>query len=272
MFVAGVLLCAAVMLIFNTIRMAMYARRREIEVMKLVGATNWFIRIPFMLEGLVQGVFGALVGIGALVAFKPVFEGMLDREQIPLVSGFIVTDPEAVLIYVGMLVVGCFVGAVRRGGRGDPLPGRVIFRREGGAFPAGFRGPKRELRASVLEVPSYDGAQAPRRGTRLRAFLWGLCPHAPGRLRRRVSRGPKRASGLGFGRCGPMAALTVLGGGAPCGALPRGRCPRTPGGCAVGRAIADIHPLGASRSASPPLASLGLTRWRTDRRAGSGGS
>ena len=45
------LMFAAVLLIWNTIRTAMYARRREIEVMKLVGATDWFIRIPFMLEG-----------------------------------------------------------------------------------------------------------------------------------------------------------------------------------------------------------------------------
>ena len=45
------LLLAAVLLIWNTIRTAMYARRREIEVMKLVGATDWFIRVPFMLEG-----------------------------------------------------------------------------------------------------------------------------------------------------------------------------------------------------------------------------
>ncbi len=46
------------MLIVNSIRIAMFARRREIEVMKLVGATNWFIRIPFMAEGLVQGIVG----------------------------------------------------------------------------------------------------------------------------------------------------------------------------------------------------------------------
>ncbi|NBT20667.1 MAG: FtsX-like permease family protein, partial [Actinobacteria bacterium] len=49
-----VLLVVAVGLIWNTIRTAMFARRREIEVMKLVGATNWFIRVPFMLEGLLQ--------------------------------------------------------------------------------------------------------------------------------------------------------------------------------------------------------------------------
>ena len=60
--VAAVLLGAAGMLILNTIRMAMFARRREIEVMKLVGATNWFIRVPFMLEGLVQGLLGARGG------------------------------------------------------------------------------------------------------------------------------------------------------------------------------------------------------------------
>src|SRR4051812_25202657 len=58
--VAIVLLFAASLLIFNTIRMAIFARRREIEVMKLVGATNWFIRVPFMLEGLIQGLLGAI--------------------------------------------------------------------------------------------------------------------------------------------------------------------------------------------------------------------
>jgi len=61
-----VLLLAAILLIWNTIRTAMFARRREIEVMKLVGATDWFIRIPFMLEGLIQGFLGAVGACGAL--------------------------------------------------------------------------------------------------------------------------------------------------------------------------------------------------------------
>ena len=60
------LLFAAILLIWNTIRTAMFARRREIEVMKLVGATDWFIRIPFMLEGLVQGLIGGVVASGGL--------------------------------------------------------------------------------------------------------------------------------------------------------------------------------------------------------------
>jgi cell division transport system permease protein len=59
-------LVAAVLVIVNTVRMAIFARRREIEVMKLVGATNWFIRIPFVVEGIVQAMLGAVVAAGAM--------------------------------------------------------------------------------------------------------------------------------------------------------------------------------------------------------------
>lgn len=65
--VAVVLLLSASVLILNTIRMAIFARRREVSVMKLVGATNWFIRLPFMAEGLVQGVLGAAVAVLAVL-------------------------------------------------------------------------------------------------------------------------------------------------------------------------------------------------------------
>jgi cell division transport system permease protein len=57
---AVILLLSASVLIINTIRLAIFARRREVSVMKLVGATNWFIRVPFMFEGVAQGLFGAL--------------------------------------------------------------------------------------------------------------------------------------------------------------------------------------------------------------------
>jgi cell division transport system permease protein len=61
--VAVVLLLSASVLILNTIRMAIFARRREVSVMKLVGATNWFIRLPFMAEGLIQGLLGSAVAV-----------------------------------------------------------------------------------------------------------------------------------------------------------------------------------------------------------------
>jgi cell division transport system permease protein len=115
-FIAAFLLGAAVLLVLNTIRMAMFARRREIEVMKLVGATNWFIRVPFMLEGLVQGVLGAVIAVGALMIFKPFFEQWLpSSEDFPLVSGFVLTTSELVSIYVLLGITGCVVGAIGAG-------------------------------------------------------------------------------------------------------------------------------------------------------------
>ena len=68
----AILLVAATMLIANTIRLAIFSRRREIEVMKLVGATNWFIRGPFMIEGLLVGVGGAVLAIFFLLLGKEI--------------------------------------------------------------------------------------------------------------------------------------------------------------------------------------------------------
>ena len=67
-----VLVVASILLISNTIRLSIFSRRREIEVMKLVGATNWFVRGPFMLEGLICGVAGALLAIVFLVLGKTI--------------------------------------------------------------------------------------------------------------------------------------------------------------------------------------------------------
>jgi len=67
-----VLLVSSTLLIGNTIRLAIFSRRREIEVMKLVGATNWFIRGPFMLEGLITGLVGSLAAIVLLVLGKEI--------------------------------------------------------------------------------------------------------------------------------------------------------------------------------------------------------
>jgi cell division transport system permease protein len=61
---------ASILLIANTIRLSLYARRREVEVMKLVGATDWFIRWPFVIEGVVVGAVGALLAIGVLAITK----------------------------------------------------------------------------------------------------------------------------------------------------------------------------------------------------------
>jgi cell division transport system permease protein len=68
--VAGIMALAALLLVGNTIQVAAYSKRREVAVMKLVGASNWFIQAPFVLEAVVAGVIGALLGFVALFAGK----------------------------------------------------------------------------------------------------------------------------------------------------------------------------------------------------------
>src|SRR2546429_4091641 len=67
---AILLILASTLLIANTIRLSIFSRRREIEVMKLVGATNWFVRGPFMIEGLLCGLIGAIGAIVLLIVGK----------------------------------------------------------------------------------------------------------------------------------------------------------------------------------------------------------
>ena len=70
---AALLVLASIALIANTIRLSVFARRREVEVMKLVGATNWFIRWPFVIEGMVVGFFGGLLAVLLLAVLKTTF-------------------------------------------------------------------------------------------------------------------------------------------------------------------------------------------------------
>ncbi|MGW0432906.1 permease-like cell division protein FtsX [Micromonospora sp. NPDC003197] len=67
---ASVMAIAALLLVGNTIQVAAYSKRREVAVMKLVGASNWFIQAPFVLEAVVAGLFGSILGFGALVVAK----------------------------------------------------------------------------------------------------------------------------------------------------------------------------------------------------------
>ena len=110
---SGVLLFASILLIWNTIRTAMFARRREIEVMKLVGATNWFIRLPFMLEGLLQGLAGAALGsVTLLLGNANWTSGVRKFPTNAGLGGFVVTGGYPVRVVVFMVLLGAFVGAV----------------------------------------------------------------------------------------------------------------------------------------------------------------
>jgi cell division transport system permease protein len=107
-----ILLVASTIDIANTIRLSIFARRREVEVMKLVGATNWFVRGPFMLEGLMTGVLGALAAVFLLFLGRHL--------AIPAILGHIENDPDVkALPFVWtsaiLLSVGLAIGAVGSG-------------------------------------------------------------------------------------------------------------------------------------------------------------
>jgi cell division transport system permease protein len=107
-----ILLVASAGLIANTIRVAIYARREEIGIMKLVGATNWFIRIPFMLEGVFAALVGAAVS-GAVVLAAHAFLFPPIREFLPFLQGvFAFSGGEIAGVLLVLVAVGAGVGII----------------------------------------------------------------------------------------------------------------------------------------------------------------
>ena len=111
-----VLLAVAVILIWNTIRTAIFARRREIEVMKLVGATDWFIRVPFILEGLIQGLVGAMVScVGIWTLNSAWTSGVAGFKAGTGVSSLVVPDSYLNGVMIALLIIGATAGGVGSG-------------------------------------------------------------------------------------------------------------------------------------------------------------
>ena len=77
--IAVLLGIASLFLVGNTIRLSIYARRREVEVMRLVGATSWFVRWPFVIEGMVVGILGAMIAVGILFVGKLIIAPLTDQ-------------------------------------------------------------------------------------------------------------------------------------------------------------------------------------------------
>jgi cell division transport system permease protein len=108
--VAIIMLVAAAGLIGNTVRMAVFARRKEIAIMKLVGATNWFIRIPFLIEGVVEGFLGAVMAVLGIFAMKVLFIDPL-RGQVSFVPTWVGTG-EILSTIPWILGAGILIAAV----------------------------------------------------------------------------------------------------------------------------------------------------------------
>jgi cell division transport system permease protein len=111
--VSFVMLVSAAILIANTVRMGLFARRKEIGIMKLVGATNWRIRIPFLVEGVFESLIGAALAIMFLFGLKVAFINPL-YQQIQFVPWIINSDVVAVIPWLVLagIVVALLAGLV----------------------------------------------------------------------------------------------------------------------------------------------------------------
>ena len=104
----ALLLFGALVVIVNTIRLSVFARRREIKIMQIIGATSGFIRLPMLLEGLIHGIAGGLLATGGLAALVRYTDQLL--LQIPLLTRYL--EPVSLLHLGGLLLLsGCLLGA-----------------------------------------------------------------------------------------------------------------------------------------------------------------
>jgi cell division transport system permease protein len=113
--VAGGVMLGAIALVVNTIQLAIFARRREVAVMKLVGATNWFIRVPFMLEGLVEGLLGAVIAFLITYFARATFASFTGSNPIDVNQPLYVSSHAALLTGLFIVIVGALVGALGSG-------------------------------------------------------------------------------------------------------------------------------------------------------------
>ncbi|HDR3889069.1 cell division ABC transporter permease FtsX [Bacillus mycoides] len=107
--IAG-LLFTAMFLISNTIKITIYARSTEIEIMKLVGATNWFIRWPFLLEGLFLGVLGSIIPIGLILVIYNSLQGVFNEKLGGTIFELLPYNPFVFQLAGLLVLIGALIG------------------------------------------------------------------------------------------------------------------------------------------------------------------
>lgn len=105
-----VLFLVTTFIISNTIRLTVFARRREIKIMQMVGATNWFIRLPLMFEGMILGAIGGALACGMIYGAASYIVKVVTKVM-PLLAQFSLSV-EPIQFVGGLTLVGCLVGAV----------------------------------------------------------------------------------------------------------------------------------------------------------------
>lgn len=108
-----ILLFISIFIIANTIKLTLYARRREIGIMKFVGATDWFVRMPFIIEGIVVGLIGALAATAILGGAYYYLSGVVKNQMIGFMSISLMPFNQIIASMVMLLiVVGIVIGAI----------------------------------------------------------------------------------------------------------------------------------------------------------------
>ena len=111
-----ILLVASMLLILNTLAIAINNRKQEIEIMRVVGATKWFIRLPFMLEGLVQGMLGAAIAIACNILLRThVIDRFGQADAIKLLAGFKVNNAAMLRTNLTVLAIAALVSVIGSG-------------------------------------------------------------------------------------------------------------------------------------------------------------
>ncbi len=113
MVIIFILVAISTFIIHNTIKLAVNARKREIGIMKYVGATSWFVRWPFLLEGTLLGIFGALIAIGILYVGYSYTYAMFTSKFYVLIAAYLVTAKSVISdLLVIFVVIGAGIGAL----------------------------------------------------------------------------------------------------------------------------------------------------------------
>jgi len=111
--IALVMAVAALLLIANTIQVSAFTRRTEVGIMRLVGATRWYTQLPFLLEAVVAGAVGALLGVGFLLAMKvSFFDTVFTGEVFPQITTLEVLFPVAPILFAVSMVISAITGYV----------------------------------------------------------------------------------------------------------------------------------------------------------------
>jgi cell division transport system permease protein len=104
----GLFFVAAVFIVGNTIRLTLYSRREEVEIMRLVGATDRFIMVPFYLQSMIQGALGGVMGLGALLVMYALLQARLEEGmRLYLLNMRFLPPGMAGAVVLGSMIVGC---------------------------------------------------------------------------------------------------------------------------------------------------------------------